>query len=668
MRVSCNPRPVYAAAQRHITPRVQAELQQQQPRSDFFGAGQRVPRKEAASETNQLPCGESGSDSDSISSIAKPAKEESTVNTKRSVLVVFAVIAMLVITSCAPAPAPAAPAPVAEAPAGEAAAPAPAETEAPEAAAETVFGNLPRSETFIVASRPNLDIWDTFNPFNANEGTGFYPTVIEEPFLEWYGELYPVLAQKWEYNADGSEMTLTITENATWNDGKPVTMDDWLWSLQYFLDNLDKGTGKAVFLKDAESWEASGDNQIVFKLAKPDYRFHRNFIGYTTSAKFEPLPRHVWEGQDALEFKNPDAVASGAYKLVSCNGPTKTCIYERRDDYWNQDRLPAPKYVVWTAESSGADLVAQEWQLGNYDLGRTSNVSIDGIVRQNPAVVPLNGADPCPRRMAFNLEIKPLDDLAVRRALSLLIDRDRAYSVVEPPAYSLVVPWPYDGEPDTKFYDPSLLTKYDVGVYDPAKAAQILDEAGYALVDGKRVDKDGNPIVLSVTTSEVDVEVWYSWAKLLIEEAAKLGIEINYKALDIGGWFGVMSPGDFDIALWFGCPAVGDPIDAYVELKSEYAAPTGEKAPRNYYRYRNPELDELVAAMQASDPAKPETADLYKQAHEILIRDLPYVMLFGQWTPLAINTEHWTGMEKDDLFTFWGPHFQWMLADLAAAQ
>lgn len=533
---------------------------------------------------------------------------------------------------------------------------------------ETVFGNLPRNETLIIASRPNNDIWDTYNIFNANEGTGFYPTIVEEPFLEWYGKLYPVLAQSWQYNADGSEMTLTITENATWNDGKPVAMDDWLFSLQYYLDNLDKGTSKAVFLKDVEKWTASGTNQIVFKLKKPDFRFHRNFIGYTTGSKLTPLPKHVWEGQDPLEFKNPDAVASGAYKLVSSNAQTKVCIYERREDYWDKDRMPGPKYVVWVAESGAADVVAQEWELGNYDLGRTSNLSIQNITQKNAQIVPLNGADPCPRRMAFNLDVKPLDDPAFRHALSLLIDRQKAFSVVDPPAYSLLVPWPYSGEPDTTWYDPALAEKYDVGKYDPAKAATILDDAGYKLVNGKRVDKDGKPIVLNLVTSEVSIEVWYSWAKLLIEEAKKLGIEINYKAADIGGWFGAMAPGDFDIALWFGCPAPADPIDAYIELLSTYSAPIGEKAARNYYRYKNPELDALVAEMQAADPTKPETQAQYKQAYEILIRDLPYAMLFGEWTPLAINTQYWTGMENDTLFTYWGPHLQWMLANTKPVQ
>ena len=416
-----------------------------------------------------------------------------------------------------------------------------------------VYGNLPRNETYIIARRPNTDIWDTFNPFKDNEGTGFYSLAVEEPFLEWYGKLYPVLAQSWSYNAEGSEMTLTITENANWNDGKPVTMDDWLFTIQYHLDNLDKGTGKAVFLKDVESWSASGTNKIVFKLKKPDFRFHRNFIGHTTSAKLTPLPKHVWEGQNALEFKNPNAVASGAYKLVSCSGPTKTCVYERREDYWNKAAMPGPKYVVNIAEPGAADVVAQEWELGNYDLGRTSNLSIQSITQKNAEVASLNGADPCPRRMAFNLDVKPLDDVNIRHALSLLIDRQKAYSVVDPPSYSLVVPWPYNGQPDTTWYDPSLVDKYDVGKYDPAKAAKILDDAGYKLVNGKRVDKDGKPIVLNLVTSEVDVEVWYSWAKLLVDEAKKLGIEINYKALDIGGWFGVMSPGDFDIAFWFGC-------------------------------------------------------------------------------------------------------------------
>ncbi len=54
--------------------------------------------------------------------------------------------------------------------------------------------------------------------------------------------------------------------------------------------------------------------------------------------------------------------------------------------------------------------------------------------------------------------------------------------------------------PPPVFYDPADIDKYDIGEFDPAKAAQILDEAGYKLENGKRLNKEGQPIQLTAIT------------------------------------------------------------------------------------------------------------------------------------------------------------------------
>ncbi|MCY3833714.1 MAG: hypothetical protein OXG85_11905, partial [Chloroflexi bacterium] len=75
---------------------------------------------------------------------------------------------------------------------------------------ELVFGNLPRSETFIVASQaPHNDVWDSFNYYQAptyNNATGFANVILEPAFITSHG-FHAWLAQSWEYNEDGTEMT-----------------------------------------------------------------------------------------------------------------------------------------------------------------------------------------------------------------------------------------------------------------------------------------------------------------------------------------------------------------------------------------------------------------------------------------------------------------------------
>ena len=117
---------------------------------------------------------------------------------------------------------------------------------------ELVFGDLPRSETFIVASQaPHNDVWDSFNYYQAptyNNATGYANVIVEPAFITSH-DFHAWLAQSWEYNEDGTEMTLVITEGANWNDGTPLTMDDWLFTLQYNRENADKGINWSSFLR-----------------------------------------------------------------------------------------------------------------------------------------------------------------------------------------------------------------------------------------------------------------------------------------------------------------------------------------------------------------------------------------------------------------------------------
>ena len=392
--------------------------------------------------------------------------------------------------------------------------------EVPTAEAEEiplVYGDLPRNETFIVASQaPNNDIWDSFNNFQTstfNNATGYQNMATEVPFIEWNGVIYPWLAQGWEYNEDGTEMTLTITEGVNWNDGEPLTIDDWLFTLQYAKDNADKGILYATFLSDVE-WAANGDNQIVFTLPETNFRFHQAFVADISFA-FTPVPQHIWEGQDPVTFTNPDAIGSGPYRLVSTSNDTRTVIWERRDDYWNPDAMPAPRYQVWLKRPE-PDVAVFEWENNSYDLGRMPGQMTTRMVQANPALELLVHQDPCPRGLVFNVDSGPLADPAFRQAMSLLMDRTKVANLANVPGYVSPVLWPNPGVIDENFYDPAAAESFNVTTFDPVMAAQILDDAGYALVDGQRLDLEGNPISLDALYIDVGNPAWTVWALSLI--------------------------------------------------------------------------------------------------------------------------------------------------------
>lgn len=584
----------------------------------------------------------------------------------KSVSVFSLAAALIIALSACAAPRAATPAAAPQSKAAEATQPA----EAPKAEVKTVYGNLPRNETFIVGHQvPGTDVWDSFNPFmpGFNSVTGYINAVMELPFyMDDNTTIYPWLAKEWKYGDEGKSFTLTIVDNANWNDGTPLTIDDWLFTIDYYIKNADK-IGAGVGLSNTiASVKADGKDKLVFAFREPSYRFHTTFIN-----GFYILSKAVWEGQDPATFKNPTASGPGPYKLVSTNPETRVVIWERRDDYWNKDKMPAPRYMVWT-QAPKQDLSTLEWEQGNYDLGSLESAPVKQAMQKNPDIAQYLGLDTCPRRIAFNHTVKPMDDPAFRHALSLLVDRERAASLGDPPAYLNVVPWPYDptkGAPAAKFYDPADIDKYDIGKFDPAKAAQILDEAGYKLVDGKRVDKEGKPIQLTAITFQGQYTHWHAWADIMKEEAAKLGIEIEVQIQEASTFVANLPNGQYEISFQWSCPRPDDPISMYEDLMPENYKDVGTPTWQNPYRWKiTPELEAMVKQMRVGDPAKPEVLDLYKKAYGLVFSNYVWSPLFGDYFVIPYNNQYWKNYEKGNILVYWGPLFRQILAQITPAQ
>lgn len=583
---------------------------------------------------------------------------------KFSLLFALVLTLSMLLASCAPvtlAPAPAAPA-------APAATQAPAATAAP--AVKTVYGDLPRNETYIVGHQvPSSDIWDAFNPFapNQNNVSGFLEIAVELPFYRDDNlKLFPFLAKSWEYSADGKTFTLNIVDNANWNDGQPLTADDWIFTVNYYIQNSDKIGGGVGLKREVDSVKADGTDKIVFTLKDPDFRFHYQFIN-----GFYVVPKHIWDGQDPINFKNEKAVFSGPYKLKSTNSETRVVIWERRDDYWNKDKMPAPKYMVWT-QAPKQDLSTLEWQQGNYDLGSLENAPVKTAMQQNPQIAQYKGLDPCPRRIAFNETVKPLDDPAFRHALILLTDLKKAVNTGDPPGYPNVVPWPYDptlGNPPDTFYDPADIDKYDIAKFDPAKAAQILDAAGYKLDNGKRLNMEGKPIQLTAITFQPQYTEWRAWADGMASEAAKLGIQIDVREEEAGTFVADLPGGNYEIGFSWACPLPFDPSAMYEDLMPENFKKVGDATWQNPYRWQAPQdLIDIVAKIRTGNPADPQIQALYKQAFGIVYSNYVYGHLFGDYFVIPYNNQYWQGFEKANTLVYWGPMMRHILTYITPAK
>ncbi len=192
--------------------------------------------------------------------------------------------------------------------------------------------------------RAALGTFDTLNPFNLKgtsaAGAGLiYDTLLTSSLDEPSSE-YGLLAESISYPADFSWVTYRIRKEARWQDGKPVTPEDVIFSLEI----LKKAHPRYRFYyKNVVKAEKTGPREVTFRF---DQKGNRELPQIT--GQLFILPKHYWTGKDA-QGKQRDFMAStlepplgsGPYRIGEVK-TGRTITYERVSDYWAAD-LPVRK-------------------------------------------------------------------------------------------------------------------------------------------------------------------------------------------------------------------------------------------------------------------------------------------------------------------------------------
>ena len=239
--------------------------------------------------------------------------------------------------------------------------------------------------------------------------------------------------------------------------------------------------------------------------------------------------------------------------------------------------------------------------------------------------------------IGFNLKEPPLSNPLVRKAIAYAINRDEIIkcllkdTVIK--ANSLLSPRHWAYEPDVQEYN-----------YNPEKAKQLLDQAGYPDPDG---DGPKARFHLVYKTSQNQLRIWI--AKAIAYQLGKVGIDVKVRSLEWGTLFSDIQAGNFQIysLTWVG---VVEPDIFYTVFHSKSIPPKGA----NRGGYFNPLVDQLVEqARRINDRQKRK--ELYSKVQKILAKDLPYISLWyskdivvcdkrlvdfrlgpaGEWTGLA---------------------------------
>ncbi|MFB7893918.1 ABC transporter substrate-binding protein [Microbacterium sp. NPDC056044] len=501
-----------------------------------------------------------------------------------------------------------------------------------------------------------LRVWaGSQTPIEANFNP-FAPSVLHAALGPIYEPLFfynktaddapaPMLGESFEYNEDGTVITVTLKDGVKWNDGEDFTAEDAAFTFNYEPNHRD----------GLISAEAPDDTTLVLTYETPQFTNEFQILGTTWM-----LPEHIWsEVDDYTTFTDEEPVGTGPYVVDKVTDASYTVV---ANENFRDEGVPAIKkvqYIGIDANQSAQDLLtAGELDWTGMFVPNPDSVTSNGVISM------LNTPqDPTVLYTCANAELGctgPQTDVAVRQALNVAIDRG---TIKEKAFVGLT------GDISPTF---ALLPRDEKWVADPANevspqspdvsaAGEILEAAGYTKGGDGFYGKDGTPIELSL----ISVDGWTDYndaAKLISEQAAEAGIKVNASTVQWQEFSDARQTGQYQLIMGgvIGT-SVADPFQIYKDwFAGESTSQVGEEVPAgrwNFSRYDNPIVNEAVAAAAATnDEAAKQEAYATLQAE--IVRDLPYIPLVINATQTFYNSKDFTGWPtEDDLYAFppaWG--------------
>jgi len=545
---------------------------------------------------------------------------------------------------------------------------------------------LPRSETFYVAG------WQwgepsSFNPLLSNpdwpiNGMNLiYETLLNYNSLT--GKMEPLLAESYAQHEDSVEVTLNPA--ARWNDGKPVTAWDVVYT--FALGQQFKSLNIAPIWQYLDSIKAFDDQgkEVAQPTDAPGYP--RRVVFALKKEKLNPLvvldalqgqrivPEHViapmlaklnnsLDEFNKLKF-DKDVVSSGPYKLFSYSG--EKIVVARDDNYWGNAALhggqkPVVKYLVHPIYKSN-DAFSIALQQGRLDISSTfvpriwlkHQKGVHSWFEKEPYF--LAAAMPM---LIINHKHHPADDVHMRRAMGFAINykdiRELAVSgYSEPLQPGLILPFGLE----QKYFSAEDTKKY--GTWnDPEQAKAELKAGGFTPVwaeDGTLIetrDKNGQKVPTMYIKSPTGWSDWESIVRIAVKSMRSVGIDAREKFVDASLFWNALFEGDFDMIMNTPAsqPSPSKPWSRFETLlTTQDFAPLGEKMYKNMGRFNDPKspgyiarIDELLALIPTlKDDAQLTAA--YRELNVICMQQQPDLPLV--YRPDAFyefSQKHWSNL------------------------
>ncbi|MDR1565828.1 MAG: ABC transporter substrate-binding protein [Treponema sp.] len=412
---------------------------------------------------------------------------------------------------------------------------------------------------------------DPLDPANTADGRSVLFNVYEglvKPDTD--GSLLPAVAESFSINQNGLVYSFRIREGVKFHDGTTVKAEDAQFTLTKAMEARYTG------FTDIEKIEITGEQELHLTLKNPD----PDFLPYLTIGI---VPKN-----NADRNKNP--IGTGPFRIESYTSQ-QSLVLVRNSEYWRPELPYLDKVtLVFLADSDSLQIGLQG---GNIDGASVTGSIISQMDLSRFEVVP--GRSNMVQLLALNNEVKPLDNVLVRKALNYAID---AQEIIDAAFYG----W---GEPSGSPIIPGLKAVYETALAEPYPrnldtAAELLAQAGYA---------GGFPLEITVPSN---YSMHVNTAEVIVNQLSKIGITATIRLVDWASWLSDVYRGRKYQATIISFDGSTIPLSPRSFL-GRYLSSAGG----NLINFKNPEYDR-VYSQALKETEQDRRNSLYKEAQRIL--------------------------------------------------
>jgi peptide/nickel transport system substrate-binding protein len=490
----------------------------------------------------------------------------------------------------------------------------------------------PASPTEVVESGPQVGgtfTWavsqepDSLDPHKT--GTAVSGTVLSFigatlVYLNPDGSLSPYLAESWDVSADGLVYTFNLRHDVKFSDGTPLTAQDYAWTLNRAINPDTASPVAGQMLMAVGSVEAVDDYTLQLNLAQPYYAL---LIGLATPY-MQPLSQAAFEANGDEEMaRNPLGV--GPYKLVDFLTGERITLERNPDFAWAPKSMTDAgretyyiQNIVFRIIQDTATIEAG-LESGDIDYSRVQiqdKTKLETLDQFTFFSAYTQGAVPY---ISLNNAVVPFDNLLVRKAFSLAIDKDSLIQVI---LQGAGIPQYGPISPSTVGYWPGV---EEIGYhFDLEQAKALMQEAGYTYnADGMLLTPGGEPFVLMLNTSDTDTAA--KMAQVIQSQLKALGVDIEIAQMEGSMMFGKNLSGDYTIS-----------TDGYSHFDADIMFFFFHSQGMNTMHVTNPDLDlALIRSRTETDPVKRQEA--LNEVQRIIVENAYQIPLYSAINYFPLN-------------------------------